>query len=183
MNKALRDLYVTVEDLIRGEFRNSEGLKVALKSINDAIRDFDSAIEETKEEAEQVEESRRVVRTKMRENPLLENLEDKYKNLAADLSIKYDKELPSDVEFNERLYRRLVELDDDTILNLAFGRSTIERIGRSIDKKNPYEAGLEALRVDSFLPKNIETTYSNAIENIYKHKGLFLAFLIDYFRN
>lgn len=183
MSDALRDLYVTLEDLIRSEFKNSDDIKVALKAVNDAIRDFDSAVDVTKEEALEVEEARRISRTKMRGNPLLENLEDKYKDLVADLALKYDKEPPTDVEFKERVYRRIVDLDDDVVLNLAFGRSTIERIGRSVSKENCYEEGLKALRVDSFLPKNIESTYGSAIENVYKHKSLFLAFLVDYFRN
>lgn len=183
MRDALRDLYVTVEDLIRSEFKNSEDIKSALKTINDAIKDFDEAVDVELDEAVKKLESRKIVKEKMKDEPILESLDDKYKDLIADLSIKYKKELPSDEEFKERIFRRIVDLSDETIMNLAYGRSTIESVGKSVGRGGNYEEGLKALRVDSFLPKNIETTYSNAIGNIYKHKGLFLSFLIDYFRN
>lgn len=182
MKKVLRDLYITVDDLIINEFKNSADIKLALKSINDAIKDFDDAINREKEDAAEKIESMEIVKEKMREVPLLDGIEDKYKDLVANLSIKYDKELPSDEEFRERIFRRVVDLSDDTIMNLAYGKSTIESVGKSVGRGDPYEEGLKALHKDSFLPKNIETTYGNAIDNIYKHKGLFLSFLIDYFR-
>lgn len=183
MKKSLKDLYVTVEDLIKNEFQNSNDIKLALKSINDAIEDFDDAIERENDKVIERLEAKKILKEKMKKEPLLDGLEDKYKDLIANLAIKYDKELPSDGEFRERIFRRIVDLSDDTIINLAYGKSTIESVGKSVGKGDPYEAGLKALHRDSFLPKNIETTYGNAINNIYKHKGLFLSFLIDYFRS
>lgn len=182
VKKSLRDLYVTIDDLIKNEFKNSNDIKLALKIVNDAIDDFDKAIERESDKVEERIEAKKIVKDKIKNSPLLDCLDDKYKDLVVNLSIKYDKELPDDGEFRERIFRRIVDLSDDTIVNLAYGRSTIESIGKNIGKGDSYTNGLRALHKDSFLPKNIETTYSNAINNIYKHSGLFLSFLIDYFR-
>lgn len=182
MKKCLLDLYVTVDDLIKSEFNNSTDIKIALESINDAIEDFDGAVKRETDKVEERIEAKEILKEKMKKVPLLDGIEEKYKDLVANLAIKYNKELPSDEEFRERIFRRIVDLDDNTVMNLAYGKATIESVGKSVGKGDPYENGLKALHKDSFLPKNIESTYGLAINNIYKHKGLFLSFLIDYFR-
>lgn len=182
MKKALLELYVTVDDLIKSEFQNSTDIKIALKSINDAVEDFDEAMERENDKVAERIEAREILKEKMKSVPLLDGIKDKYKDLVANLSLKYHKEIPSDEEFREFIFRRIVDLSDETVMNLAYGKSTIESVGKSVGKGDPYESGIKALHKDSFLPKNIEATYGNAINNIYKHKGLFLSFLIDYFR-
>lgn len=174
----LNDLYIQMSDLIKNEFKNSPDIQLALNDIKDSVTEFEELLDKDIEDIETKTESIKILLEKLKDNVLLSNLSEKNKELVSKLSIKYDKEIPSDNFFREYIFRRIVDLKDETVLNLAYGRKNLENIGNG-----DYSLGIKRIHKDSFLPRNIESVYGKAISNIYKHEGLFVAFLVDFFRN
>ncbi len=176
----------SLESFIEDEFRGSVDIKEAIKDTLRAIKKLDESIVEEIDKSQERIEARRILRAEIDELSILSELNDGEKDLVANLCMKYNKEVPSEEEFRENIYKRVMNLSNDSVIIMANGRSNIISLGKSLGSKSDEEAlerGLEALRKDSYLPRNIESTYAKAINNIYDNKNLFMAFLIDYFRN
>jgi hypothetical protein len=184
--KYLTDLKESLTSFIEDEFRDSSDIKSALMDVLRSLEDLDEAIDGVADDSVEKVEARKILREKIDKLPIFAKLNDKEKDLVANLAIKYEKEIPSEEEFRENIYRRVMNLSDKTAVILAHGKSSIINLGKNLGAKGDEEAlerGLKALHRESFLPQNIESTYAKAIDNIYNHKDLFMAFLIDYFRN
>ncbi len=187
--KHLSDLKQSLTSFIEDEFRDSADIKSALMSVLKSLEELDKSIDETANESVERVEARRILRDKIDRLPIFATLNDKEKDLVANLAIKYEKEIPSEEEFRENIYRRIMNLDNNTVVILAYGRSSIINLGQNliagpdVSEEVALKRGLEALHREAFLPQNLESTYAKAIDNIYDHKDLFMAFLIDYFRN
>jgi glutamine synthetase type III len=184
--KYLTDLKESLTSFIEDEFRDSADIKSALMNVLRDLEELDNAIDGTKDDSVEKVEARKILREKIDKLPIFAKLNDKEKDLVANLAIKYEKEIPSEEEFRENIYRRIMNLSNDTVIILAYGKSSIIQLGKSLGAKSDEVAlkrGLEALHREAYLPQNIESTYAKAIDNIYEHKDLFMAFLIDYFRN
>lgn len=184
--KHLTDLKDSLNNFVEDEFRDSADIKSSLMSVLRALDDLGTAIEEEADNSVEKVEARKILRVKIDKLPIFAKLNSGEKDLVANLAIKYGKEVPSEEEFRENIYRRAMNLSDSTVVVLAYGKSSIIALGKNLGAKSDEDAlkrGLVALHRDCYLPQNIESTYGKAIDNIYDHRNLFMAFLIDYFRN
>ena len=175
----------SLTQFIQDEFRGSEDIRESLKDTLRSLRELDSSIVEEIDKSQERIEARRILRGEIDKLPVLQSLNDKEKDLVANLCMKYNKEVPSEEELREWVYKRIMNLSNDSVIIMANGKSNIQFLGNNLGAKTEEEAlqrGLTALRKDSYLPQNIESTYAKAINNIYKTKTLFMAFLIDFFR-
>lgn len=175
----------SLTQFIQEEFRGSEDIRESLKDTLRSLRDLDNSIIEEIDKSQERIEARRILRGEIDQLPVLQNLNSAEKDLVANLCMKYNKEVPEEEELREWIYRRVMNLSNDSVIIMANGKSNLQFLGKNLGAKSDEEAlqrGIEALRKDSYLPRNIESTYAKAIDNIYKTKTLFMAFLIDFFR-
>jgi len=184
--KYFDELSNSLTSFIEDEFRASTDIKESLKDTLRAIQQLDSSIVEEIDRSQERIEARRILRAEIDKLPVLNSLNEGEKDLVANLCMKYNKEVPTEEEFRENIYKRVMNLSNDSVIIMANGRSNIISLGKNLgatSDEDALERGLDALRKDSYLPRNIESTYAKAINNIYDTKSLFMAFLIDYFRN
>lgn len=184
--EALLNIKNGLEKYLDKEFKGIENqdLQRLLENFKDAFDDLMVGVEDNDELRKRREESRVVIREKIDEQPLFHIFSGEERDMIANLAIKYDKEIPSEPEFRENVYRRIMNLKDRNVLVLAYGRSNIQLLGENLgSKEDVFERGLDALMKDSFLPQNLEYTYSRALDTVYKYNHLLMAFVIDYFRN
>lgn len=184
MSDYLEELKHSVRDLVEDEFRDSEDIRESLKDVLRALDELDESITLEKDESIERIEARKILLEKINVLPIFGSLSDIEKGAIANLSIKYNKDIPSESELRENIYRKVMDLSNDSVIVMAYGRSTIKKLGENLDasKDEAFDRGMEALRRDCYLPQNIESTYAKAIDNIYANHEMFMAFLIEYFR-
>lgn len=183
---ALLNLKKNLEDYLDKEFKGIDNpeLQELLENFKSAFTDLMVAVDDNEEMKKRREESRLLIREKIDEQPIYRVFTPVERDMIANLAIKYNKEILTDSEFRENVYRRIMNLKDRNVLILAYGRSNIKLLGENLgEKEDPLERGLRALLKDSFLPQNLEYTYSKALNTIYDNSYLLMAFVIDYFRN
>lgn len=170
--------------ILKTEFKHNPEIESALSDVLESINSLKGAILVEKDETLQRIEARDILRENIDRTPFFARFSNVEKDMVANLALKYNKDIPSDNAIREYIYRRLVDIDDASVLLLAYGRSTIEKLGRNLgaSEDDAYNRGIKALHKDAFMPNSIEPTYGMAIKTIYNRKPLLLGFLIDYFR-
>lgn len=180
----LKDIEGDLHNLLNYEFRDAESVKKAINSVLDAINNLKGIIDVETDETKQRIEARNILRKKIDNIAFYSNFDNKEKDMIANLAIKYERDIPSDGEIREYINRRIMDLDDQSIVVLAYGVDTISKLGSKLTENSAaiFERGVDALKKDAFLPTNIEQTYGAALKKIFDDKALLFGFIIDYFR-
>lgn len=180
----LHDIENDLHSLMAHEFRDAESVKKAMTSVIEAINELKGVIDVETDETKQRIEARNILRKKIDNIAFYSVFGNKEKDMIANLAIKYEKDIPSDGDIREYINIRIMDLDDESVLILAYGLDTIAKLGSKLadQGESVYERGLQALKKDAFLPSNIEQTYGAALKKIFDNKAMLFGFIIDYFR-